>query len=229
LGSTSNFLSNVDRQIAIWQALWPDNWLSDCFAETPTWTINVLDNLDSKTPLTPFHKNAAGTFYDSDSVRNIRNLGYTYPELANSPSHSSLIATVNKLYGGSATVPVTATSRIASTEKPSTRYFIQAYLPAYGLDDGEGGSLAYNLLVFAGDVGSDAKTWATSESLIGMASTLGGAGMQFNVTVTSLIDVTSSVESGLKTDEAVKYLKNNLSYRIEIVSTPPTFREFLLI
>jgi tyrosinase len=219
--SIIDFLSNVDRQIAIWQSLWPDNWLSDCFAETPTWTIDLTqDNiLNSTSPLTPFHKNAAGTFYNSDNVRNIRNLGYTYPELANSPSHSTLIATVNKLYGGSATVPVTTTSRVASTEKASTRYFVQVDLPAYGLDDGEDGSLAYNVLVFAGDVDSNAKAWAASESLIGMASTLGGVGMRYDLTITSLIDVTSSVESGLETDEAVKHLKNNLSYRIEIVSS----------
>ena len=204
--------------------------MSECFAETGTFTIDTTQgvNLNSASDLTPFHKNTAGAFFNSDNVRNIRNLGYTYPELANSPSHSSLIATVNKLYNGATTASSTTTSMVESTEGSPTKYFVEINLPAYGLDDGKDGSLAYNVLLFSGDVGSDAKTWATSENLVGIASTLGGVGMKYDSVITSLIDVTSSVESGLNADEVVEDLKDKLIYRLEIVSLLSTPKESVL-
>lgn len=220
--------SNVDRQIAIWQAIWPETWLSECFAETTTFTI-PFGSVNSTTPLTPFHKDAAGTFWNSDHSRYIKNLGYTYPELANNPSHSSLISTVKKLYAGSATSSVSTNFRLTSAEESPRKYFVQVKLPAYGFHDDKDGSLAYNVLLFAGDVGNDAKKWATSETLVGLASTLGGTAMRQDLTITSLIDVTSRVKSGLKAEEVVKSLKDKLSYRLEIVSLPSSAGRFVLI
>lgn len=114
----------------------------------------------------------------------------------------------------------TTASKVA---EPSKKYFAQVKLPSYGLDDGKDGSLAYNILIFAGDVGSDAASWVTSRNMIGIASTLGGIGMKQDLTLTSLIDITptltKAVEDGSTTSEkAVEYLKEKLSYRIEIVS-----------
>ena len=184
---------------------------------------------DSRTALTPFHKNTAGTFWNSNDVRNIRNLGYTYPELANNPSIATLTANINKQYGGPADLPVTASSsktRALKVAEPLEKYFAQVNLPAYGLDDGKDGSLAYNILIFAGEVGNDASSWVTSSNMIGIASTLGGVGMKQDLTLTSLIDITptltKALEDGSTTSEkAVDYLKEKLSYRIEIVSFHP--------
>jgi tyrosinase len=224
----TNSFSNVDRQIAIWQAIWPETWLSECFAETTTFTI-PFGSVNSTTPLTPFHKDAAGTFWNSDHSRYIKNLGYTYPELANNPSHSSLISTVKKLYAGSATSSVSSNFRLTSAEESPRKYFVQVKLPAYGFHDDKDGSLAYNVLLFAGDVGNDAKKWATSESLVGLASTLGGTAMRQDLTITSLIDVTSRAKTGLEAEEVVKSLKDKLSYRLEIVSLPWSAGRFVLI
>jgi tyrosinase len=172
----------------------------------------------------------------STNVRNIRNLGYTYPDLANSPSNKTLVANLKALYSGPADVPVTTTgsqSRIqAETASSFTKYFAQVKLPTYGLDDGDDGAAPYNVRVFLGDVSSDAKSWASSDNMIGLASTLGGAKMKNDQIVPILVDVTSTlnkaIENELTTSEnAADYLKENLSYRVEIVSGLETCKRAL--
>ena len=126
-------------------------------------------------------------------------------------------------------MPVTASSsktRALKVAEPLEKYFAQVNLPAYGLDDGKDGSLAYNILIFAGEVGNDASSWVTSSNMIGIASTLGGVGMKQDLTLTSLIDITPSLTKALEdgsttSEKAVDYLKEKLSYRIEIVSFHP--------
>ncbi|CAI6332791.1 unnamed protein product [Periconia digitata] len=211
--------ATVDRQIAIWQKLNPDSYMNACFAMNPTWTINWGDDLDENSALTPFHKNAAGDFLTSKDVRDIEKLGYTYPELINT-SQAQLRTTIKNLYGE---VPVESFAAKSASGAASsyTKYLAEIQLPTYGLDDGEGGSLAYNVLVFLGDVSSDSKSWATSPSLAGLASTLGGVKNKNDQIVPFLVDLTSAlakaVESGATTSEgALEYLKKNVSYRIEI-------------
>ncbi|KAI8958938.1 Di-copper centre-containing protein [Daldinia sp. FL1419] len=78
---------NVDRQFAIWQALNVDNkenWFespSEQLQDNGTWSIehNAIDT--PKTPLTPFHKDTEGTYFNSDDIREWTKWGYSYPEL----------------------------------------------------------------------------------------------------------------------------------------------------
>ncbi|KAJ7762839.1 hypothetical protein DFH07DRAFT_709304, partial [Mycena maculata] len=77
--------ANIDRIFAIYQALYPSQKLSWWVSDE---TIYTDDNGDDKTLvitpeslLAPFHKNTEGTTYDSNGVRHIVDLGYTYPEL----------------------------------------------------------------------------------------------------------------------------------------------------
>ncbi|PVH98840.1 Di-copper centre-containing protein [Periconia macrospinosa] len=213
--------ATVDRQVAIWQALNTDSYVSECFAFTPTWTINMLDDLDENSALTPFHKNAAGDFLTSADVRNIENLGYTYPDLINT-SEEQLRANINTLYGGPDDGEEESQSRSApKTTSSYTKYLAEIQLPLYALDDGNGGSLAYNVLVFLGDVSSDAKSWAASDSLVGTATTLGGVKMKNEQIAPYLVDLTSALNRAIKngkttSEKALDYLKENVSYRLEI-------------
>ncbi|CAG8701000.1 15865_t:CDS:2, partial [Dentiscutata erythropus] len=74
---------NVDRFLAIWQAINPNAWIVDdaeaSFTEG-TFTEEPLKKLTGKTNLTPFRRTETD-FWTSDEVRNIDQLGYTYPEL----------------------------------------------------------------------------------------------------------------------------------------------------
>ena len=53
--------------------------------------------------------------------------------------------------------------------------------------------------------------------------------MRQDLTITSLIDVTSRAKTGLEAEEVVKSLKDKLSYRLEIVSLPWSAGRFVLI
>lgn len=98
--------ANVDRQLAIWQALYPTSWVQPTPALWPTATINVNDVLDDTSALTPFHKDTAGTFWTSASVRDPTVFGYTYAETAAGCNTTCTIRAVNKLYSNSATQPL---------------------------------------------------------------------------------------------------------------------------
>lgn len=61
--------SNIDRTIAIWQALHPTSWFSPAH------------RAEESDPLRPFHKDTSGTYWTSLDARETVPLGYTYPLL----------------------------------------------------------------------------------------------------------------------------------------------------
>jgi tyrosinase len=63
--------SNVDRQIAIWQTLNPDNWFDQPLPGDPQPTD----------ALQPFHIDTEGTTYNSNMIRDWKALGYQYDTL----------------------------------------------------------------------------------------------------------------------------------------------------
>ncbi|MCJ1266573.1 hypothetical protein MMC22_006458, partial [Lobaria immixta] len=73
---------NVDRQFAIWQTLNPTSWFTREDKPYGCSSKANADSLDTQTtPLTPFHSDAQGSFYNSNSIRDWTKLGYSYPEL----------------------------------------------------------------------------------------------------------------------------------------------------
>ena len=74
--------ANVDRIFAMWQALYPSSWITPSKAIAASYTTKIGDTQDSKTALTPFYQKEDGTFWDSDSVRDPKVLGYSYKEVA---------------------------------------------------------------------------------------------------------------------------------------------------
>ena len=80
---------NVDRLLAIWQTLFPAAFSPNYWFDTKdqelkdkgTWSIKPGTTDTPNTPLAPFHKNQAGTSFDSNDVRSWFALGHTYPEL----------------------------------------------------------------------------------------------------------------------------------------------------
>ncbi|KAF2733977.1 Di-copper centre-containing protein [Polyplosphaeria fusca] len=210
--------ANVDRQLALFQALYPDTYMESCNADTPTWTILAGDPLDASSPLKPFHKNSAGAFWTSADVRNISKLSYTYPELVGSPSNATLVASIKKQYSGPADVPVSASKHRRQDAGPTTKelYLAQVTYPVYGLDNEVGGSSPYEVSVFVGDVPNDPKDWIKTSA--GSVGAIGGM-IQNDQISTGSIDLSDAlkkaISSGATTEEkAVEYLKANLHYRL---------------
>lgn len=73
--------ANVDRLFAIWQAIYPDAWIEGQVNTVGTFYTppNTVEN--STWPLAPFHKDQNGGMFNSDDVRNIKDLGYAYREI----------------------------------------------------------------------------------------------------------------------------------------------------
>lgn len=95
--------TNIDRMTAIWQALNPDSWVTNHSNPTATFTSEAGAYADENTPLHPFHRNKAGDFWTSASVRDHTIFGYTYPELVGLSEDDTLVRRVNRLYGDNAT------------------------------------------------------------------------------------------------------------------------------
>lgn len=186
------------------------------------------ESLTGDSALTPFHKNTAGDFWTSNSARSIADLGYTYPELANNPTNATVVASIKAQYSGPSDVLVTksAAKRVSShNTSPAIKelYLAEIDLPSYGLDNGIGGGAPYNVLLFLGDVPSDAKAWESAESFVGLASTLGAPGFQVNQTTTHTIDLSLALEKAVKSGattegDALEFLKQSLHYRLGLVS-----------
>ncbi|KAF2123203.1 common central domain of tyrosinase-domain-containing protein [Lophiotrema nucula] len=215
--------ANVDRQLALYQAVFPETYMGTCAADTPTFTIDRGESLDASSGLTPFHKNAAGDFWSSTDARSIQNMGYTYPELVRNPPNATLVASIKAQYSGPADVPVTAPKSAKRDDKNATTtelYLAQVNLPLYGLDNGVGGASAYDVLVFVGDVSGSPKNWTHSDNFYGIASTIGG-GIQSDQIAITTVDLSEALQKGIDSGattkgEAVDYLKKNLRYRLQI-------------
>ena len=75
---------NVDRLLAMWQRAHPKAWMDN---DIPlkmggTFTIPPQTVATGETPLTPFYNSSAKTdFFTSNQVRDINQLGYTYPDV----------------------------------------------------------------------------------------------------------------------------------------------------
>ncbi|THZ10344.1 Di-copper centre-containing protein [Aureobasidium pullulans] len=92
----------VDRSFALWQAIHTDSYVEPLAAVGSTFAYPAGTINDVNSGLTPFFKDAAGTNWTSADVRDTTTLGYTYPELQNGATASSVRAAINKLYGKNA-------------------------------------------------------------------------------------------------------------------------------
>ncbi|KAG8972801.1 hypothetical protein FRC05_009523 [Tulasnella sp. 425] len=98
---------NVDRILALWEALHPTTWVTSGPANGGTFTMAGNATETATTDLTPFW-NGATTFWNSNACRDFeKSLNYTYPEFAGlsgqdaNTVRAKIGAIVNQLYGAS--------------------------------------------------------------------------------------------------------------------------------
>lgn len=98
--------TNIDRLFAIWQGVYPNNWMTPQKIKYGTAVLQKGQTVDTNTPLKPFHKDTAGNFWTSQSARYTTTFGYNYPETSGG-TVSSVKNAVNKLYGPSSGKKIT--------------------------------------------------------------------------------------------------------------------------
>ncbi|ROW08234.1 hypothetical protein VMCG_03309 [Cytospora schulzeri] len=101
--------ANLDRLIAIWQAIYPNSSIFDITDFEGALYGTAAGTVSANTPLKPFY-NQDSSFHTSNSVRKISTFGYTYPELQLSNADNTYVSPddladfvrvkVNSLYSG---------------------------------------------------------------------------------------------------------------------------------
>lgn len=181
----------VDRFFALWQTLYPDTYVEPASQIYGNYWYTAGTELDSESPLFPFHADTAGNFWTPDSVRDYSQFGYTYPELQ-SGNNDDIKAAVNQLYGagqstssktkrGSYSVEdlVSAVEDVA-TSLPSDAAALVDDIGSYlgvssDIDylvtlrtDKNGADGSYQIYIFIGNVPSDVSDYMTCDSLVGI-------------------------------------------------------------
>lgn len=102
--------ANVDRLIAMWQALYPDSYVEPTLNTKGTYFQAPGIVEDQNTPLAPFHSDSTSAMWTAATVRDTAVFGYTYPELVDWNVSASQLATnvrqsINELYNPLIQVP----------------------------------------------------------------------------------------------------------------------------
>ncbi|RAL65136.1 hypothetical protein DID88_001242 [Monilinia fructigena] len=207
--------ANIDRFLALWQAVYPDTYVESSQQSAATFTIPRGSYQDQYSPLTPFHKNTNGNFFSSADVRNVESLGYSYPEIINHPDNTTLKQNIAALYTGS---PASFKKRQAATPSLPRDYIVKIDLPWTALNG------TYSVGVFLGKSNARPDAWASDPAFVGMHATLGTQTMAPNdVIASSNVHLTDAllkkhdegVLSDLNEDTIIKYLTNNLEWKAQ--------------
>ncbi|RDL38192.1 uncharacterized protein BP5553_05625 [Venustampulla echinocandica] len=73
--------ANLDRLVALWEAINPDQFLTPAVDGSGTFTHPIGENITVSTPLTPFTTDDGVTPYNSNTARYTKFFGYSYPEI----------------------------------------------------------------------------------------------------------------------------------------------------
>ena len=180
--------ANVDRILALWQALNPDQWM------VPTKNVygsyyEPYGTIDSGTSaLAPFHSDNGTSMFTSDDVRSTSRFAYTYPEMSDTSMDSNTLMyhvrqQVNRLYN-----PFMFPSRKRTVSRPLRRAanFASAF-SRISLDDAKRLSVnnadrqwfakitidrfayqtSFAIYFFMGQPPSDPHLWPSASNLIG--------------------------------------------------------------
>jgi len=180
----------VDRIFALWQKLYPNSYVEPMLAIEQTYTIRAEDRKDGNSPLQPFFSGMDRKYWSANKLRSTETLGYTYPELANNPSLSSVKAAINKLYGSSAgsgglakrTVIPPVDRRAPATDTAETgdivaeevvdgryrQYMANILVQKFALNS------SFAIYVFMGDFDDSPEAWALSPNLVGTHAVFAG-------------------------------------------------------
>ncbi|KAL1594588.1 hypothetical protein SLS60_010349 [Paraconiothyrium brasiliense] len=227
--------SQMDRLMAIYQYRYPDTWVEAASQYKATYYYEVNSIQDANSPLEPFHMNANGDMWTSNLIRNWTSFGYTYPELADNPSNTSLTSTINKLYKpqtlglDSSNSTDDSSGAASNSSAKATDWNAQVKMPADI-------QVSYSVRCFLGEPSSDPTQWATDPNYIGQVASTSSPRMSSNVTFTSTVSLTEKLYKKFQsgeltslTDEAVStFLEKNFHWRIQALdyteiprSSPP--------
>lgn len=210
--------ANVDRITAIFQKLYPDTYVTPFAQIESTYFYNSGTVLNSNSELRPFHSNANGAFWTSESAKDITTFGYTYPELANNPSNDTLKASINALYAP-------ASPNFAKRDDgPARTYLAVVDAPWAAMDT------SYAIRLFLGQPSKPVLRWMQDKNYVGSVAILAQPGLQNKAVLTGTVSLTEKINERRKAgslldlvlDNVLSFLKSELVVKIEKVRPHPT-------
>jgi tyrosinase len=216
--------TNCDRLFAIWQALNPTKWIPATGEPGVfTWTNNGNNRDYSGNGLTPFSKNTAGTHWNSDASRSMSAFGYTYPEINDwsqsaAQLRTSVVASVNKLYGPGSNTPGRKNRRQAGSggEAATSQWYASIGVLKQALPTG------FTVSVFLGTPPTSSLDWQTASNLCGSLSVFpppsGLPAPHASVQSWTELALDKALQTAgyVETDDATTaaYLQANLAWRV---------------
>ncbi|KAL8727773.1 MAG: hypothetical protein Q9166_005828 [cf. Caloplaca sp. 2 TL-2023] len=181
--------AQVDRLLAIWQALHPDSFVESSREPIGSAVLAQGAQTDVNTPLKPFHSDTAGNFWTSAGVSSVEKLGYSYSEIQGK-SQSEIKAAVNNLYAASTGVTITRRSVVGSRKNdlaPLIAAGLSSDAPFETVPDPpatgnytewltnirvakDALEQTFFIHIFLGDFNPDPKTWSIEPNLVGTHS-----------------------------------------------------------
>jgi tyrosinase len=212
---------NVDRIFALWQATYPDAYISSQGVQDPygTYTIAPGSTDYSSTILTPFTSTAAGDFWNSDTTRSLSAWGYTYPEIndwnqTKADLAASVTKQVNALYGSQSGANSKKHARDIYPTK-TQEWFVDIAVSKFELGS------SFSVLIFLGDAPTDSSTWTTATNLAGslFISTPPYQRKGAKLTTHGEIALKQALETAHLSDTSeagvIDYLTKNLQWRVQ--------------
>ncbi|MCJ1361156.1 hypothetical protein MMC16_000253 [Acarospora aff. strigata] len=223
--------ANVDRLFAIWQAIYPNSFVTSQRNALGTFTAapGGVENVD--TALTPFHGTSPGQIYTSTTARYTKTFGYTYPEVVDwgvdSTQLSANVRTkLNALYNPKGTISKRDTNTTTTTKTNSTanhQYFVNIRVDKTALN-----STSFFIHFFLGPFSDKPSTWSYDPALAGshtIFASSSSCSLQAgsSTTVYGQIPLTHSlanaVSSGILRDlspsEVIPLLTKSLQWRVQ--------------
>lgn len=222
--------ANVDRLIAIWQALHPDSFTIDQEDDAGTYSIAAGTTETDQTPLGPFHKDSSGTMWTSNPARGTRAFGYTYPEVqpwgkTAAQNTAFTRAAIRNLYDPSdalarrdvtnATAPLDPSAVI--TNGVYHQWALNVRVNKFAI------AKSFSFYAFVGAPSATPADWATDPNLVGTYPVLRPAtAVNDNLTIFGALPLTRAMLAavdagqldGLEVAQATSFLKKNLTWRI---------------
>ncbi|PVH75831.1 Di-copper centre-containing protein [Cadophora sp. DSE1049] len=218
----------IDRIFAMWQVIFPDSYVVPEPAIFNTFTVSAGQTQDVSSPLTPFHKDASGEFWTSETARTTETFGYAYPETAKYDGGnvtSQVILAVNKLYGSGGSLPTS--KRASNVRTTDNEWIANIRVKKYALNE------PFYVHIFIGSFDPDPFSWSFEPNLVG-THTIFVKAIGPNLTchcdpeqlVTATIPLTDRLHvdiaggslKSLKPADVTSYLAKTLSYRVSLMN-----------
>lgn len=207
--------------MTLFQALYPQTYVTTFRNARSTYTIAANSLADGNSALTPF-RTTQNQWWTSNTARSAASFGYTYPELQDNPSNSTLRTRINSLYQpgatnlvarGAASLEADPLDRRAPTPRV---YLLELEAPA-----SLGGT--YDIDIFFGNPTTTPENYKLDPNFVGVQGLLAKIGATNNEIVYGTVPLTVALDAkkksgALKADShraVLRYLRDNLKWRIE--------------